>query len=742
MLANNMLPTLLLTLFAFSSSTTALPTASSSRQGAAVFEPLYFQAAPAVGPSRSIERLRLRRAAVVAATVKNPKRSLVVAPITSNPKLSKRSIVTPVNLVVQNPKTKRSSVVNPKTKRDSVVVVERSILFNPKQGVYERDLISALGGTILTVDGTMLSGALGRVEIIPNPKSPTFGHPVTVSVVSGPSPTSTVVPLSTSVVVLSTMTVMHTTTTVMPTTTMVIATPSATTATSTAVIRVPSPTATTATWPKGGSMIAAAYFPDWTADILPPDAVDFNLFDLIDFAFAIPTANFDVRFTQDNSGTLLHQLVALAHANNTKVLISVGGWTGSNLFSAAVASPSSRATFVANIVKMVNTYGVDGIDIDWEYPGTSGNPGNGQSPNDTANFLIFLNLLRQSLAPDARISACVTQGAFIGADGSPLADVSAFAAVLDNILVMNYDVWGASSTPGPNAPLSNACPDSNQPNANQASGIAAWTAAGMPADKILMGIPSYGYISSSTATTLVHKRSIGGTSNRERAALARAENAKSHGRRSFEAGQVRLNRKRSLERAEKRAERKRNGDVLKKRGTIIVCPNNHSGLPCAGITGQAVDKINWNPLANFSRITNSTIGGNNNSTNGTGGIFVPNGGTGIGKLGTGDLSTISGNQIEFYQMLSHGVIAKQGDNYVGVNGYVRVWDTCSSTPFLYNTARKVVITYDDPISMALKGALAQQKGIAGLNMWDMSGDSVDWALTRAFRGSMGLSTAL
>lgn len=44
--------------------------------------------------------------------------------------------------------------------------------------------------------------------------------------------------------------------------------------------------------------------------------------------------------------------------------------------------------------------------------------------------------------PNKRLSTCTTQQAYIGANGSPLTDVSAFAKVLDNILVMNYDVWG------------------------------------------------------------------------------------------------------------------------------------------------------------------------------------------------------------------------------------------------------------------------------------------------------------
>lgn len=84
-------------------------------------------------------------------------------------------------------------------------------------------------------------------------------------------------------------------------------------------------------------------------------------------------------------------------------------------------------------------------------------------------------------------------------------------------------------------------------------------------------------------------------------------------------------------------------------------------------------------------------------------------------------------------------------------------------PYLYDTSRKVVITYDDPGSLALKGELAVQNGIAGIGMvrlrcsfvlcasllwvtdstltsqWDISGDTADFQLTRAWRAGLGLS---
>lgn len=169
----------------------------------------------------------------------------------------------------------------------------------------------------------------------------------------------------------------------------------------------------------------------------------------------------------------------------------------------------------------------------------------------------------------------------------------------------------------------------------------------MQASKILMGVPAYGYISSSSATTLVHKRSN-----------AVASTTSVH-RRWFEDGNKRL--------AKRKAHEKRAAQ-LAKRQTVIFCPGNHSGQPCAGITNQSIKAIPWSPIGNGSTGTNGTS---------SGGVFVP--GAGVGKLGNGDLSQISGNQIEWYQMLSYAVIVKKGSKYVGTNGYTRAWDACSST---------------------------------------------------------------
>ncbi|KAJ7228536.1 glycoside hydrolase [Mycena pura] len=247
--------------------------------------------------------------------------------------------------------------------------------------------------------------------------------------------------------------------------------------------------------------LVMGYYSDWEASSLPPEKVDFTRFDWIDYAFAIPK---NLSLTWDDpemSPQFLQRLVDAAHRKGARVKLSIGGWSGSQQFSSAV-SPENRTTFVANIVGAYNKYKVDGIDIDWEYPGHQGEGDNAVSPNDSANFLLFLQLLRSELTPQAKITAAVLPTPFFGPDGNPMNNMSDFATVLDWVTLMNYDVWGSSPNPGPNAPLSDACGNSSQPEASAKAGVRAWTAAGFPASKLVLGVPSYGYLSHSTATRL------------------------------------------------------------------------------------------------------------------------------------------------------------------------------------------------------------------------------------------------
>ncbi|KAJ7287158.1 glycoside hydrolase [Mycena rebaudengoi] len=251
------------------------------------------------------------------------------------------------------------------------------------------------------------------------------------------------------------------------------------------------------------TFIAAAYYPDWSVDSFPPEGLDYSKFDILFFAFAIPNSSSTLTWDA-GSQAILKRLVASARASGkgTKIVLSVGGWGGSVWFHQAAGTAATRATFVAALVNAVSTFGLDGIDIDWEYPNQAG-AGNPFGSADAANLLSLFTALRTSLGTSKIISAAVTDLPWHGSNGQPLTDMSAYAAQLTYVNLMNYDIFGSwSAAPGPNAPLGNLCGTSSQPQYSAHAAFNQWTAAKFPASKLLLGLPLYGYVLNSTKTVL------------------------------------------------------------------------------------------------------------------------------------------------------------------------------------------------------------------------------------------------
>lgn len=237
-------------------------------------------------------------------------------------------------------------------------------------------------------------------------------------------------------------------------------------------------------------VIATAWFPGWKSSF-NLDLIPWTSYSHLTFAFAV-TTNGAPYFSLDKiDQTLLTNFLARARKEHVGGFISIGGWTGSQYFSTNV-QPGNQDGFVQAVVAMVKQYQLDGVDFDWEYPNHQGIGCNVISPDDSNNFLSFLVKLRAAVGPNVKLSAAVGITPFVGQDGSPMADVSKFGTVLDQLAIMNYDVWGSwSSTVGPNAPLSDSCAPQQAGSAESA--VKAWTGANFPANKILLGVPAYGH---------------------------------------------------------------------------------------------------------------------------------------------------------------------------------------------------------------------------------------------------------
>lgn len=212
------------------------------------------------------------------------------------------------------------------------------------------------------------------------------------------------------------------------------------------------------------------YLPTWKGSF--PASI--NNFDVrkvthICIAFANPDAAGNL-IVADNGQAGVATVVNAAHAKGTKVMISIGGWvcpisTYSDLLR------TKKAAFVASILKYVADNNLDGVDVDLE-----GNVVDGSNVS-AAEYQAFVVALGDGLhSAGKEISAAL-------ANWFSQYITSTAMNKFDFINLMAYDLAIApQNAAGPHSPMSWA-----QENFNH------WRNKGMPANKLVLGVPFYGY---------------------------------------------------------------------------------------------------------------------------------------------------------------------------------------------------------------------------------------------------------
>ncbi|KIJ18459.1 chitinase [Paxillus involutus ATCC 200175] len=242
--------------------------------------------------------------------------------------------------------------------------------------------------------------------------------------------------------------------------------------------------------------VAAAWYTGWRAlDGLPLSDVSWDRYNTLIYAVAVTTPSVHNLSLEASEPSVLPQFVSEAHKHGVAAHVAIGGWTGSRWFSSNVATAENRTAFVKTVTNFAKQYGIDGIDFDWEYPNAPGIGCNLISADDTKNYLSFLQELRKDpVGIKLTISAATSVLPFVDAAGKHSTDVTGFAKVLDYISIMNYDVFGSwSAAVGSNAPLNDTCASPDHQVGSAVSAVKAWTAAGMPLNKIVLGVPTYGH---------------------------------------------------------------------------------------------------------------------------------------------------------------------------------------------------------------------------------------------------------
>lgn len=196
----------------------------------------------------------------------------------------------------------------------------------------------------------------------------------------------------------------------------------------------------------------------------------------------------------ENDGEALKKLNQLKQVNkDLKILISVGGWGWSKNFSDAVLTENSRQIFANSAINFMLKHHIDGIDLDWEYPGQIGD-NNRFRPEDKENFTAILKLLKKKLDSVATGNSKYLLTIATGANQQYLDHTNMKDAhqYLDFINIMTYDYYtGGSKRAGHHANLFKSEFD-NDKGRSSAKAVEEHIKAGIPVHKIVLGVPFYG----------------------------------------------------------------------------------------------------------------------------------------------------------------------------------------------------------------------------------------------------------
>ena len=224
------------------------------------------------------------------------------------------------------------------------------------------------------------------------------------------------------------------------------------------------------------------YLPSYRSVTSIPD-VKFRMTNVVVYAFyAVNTAG-----TLSAPSSPASTLVAVrdkARANNAKVLLGINDGAAGN-FKNMAATAAGRNNFIKDVMNVVRTNNLDGVDIDWEFPSTS--------DGTDATFTLLMKELSDSLHRDGRyyLSAAITAGKYAG--GIRDAIRGEIFPYVDFFNIMAYDDFSTSVPYRHHSDytLATVC-------------LNYWlTTRGMPASKAVLGIPAYGRPSGITQSNTI-----------------------------------------------------------------------------------------------------------------------------------------------------------------------------------------------------------------------------------------------
>ncbi|MDB4924434.1 glycoside hydrolase family 18 protein [Mucilaginibacter sp.] len=199
------------------------------------------------------------------------------------------------------------------------------------------------------------------------------------------------------------------------------------------------------------------------------------------YAFATLESNRAVLKYPKTDALNLQRLAALKQLNpRIKLLLSVGGLGWSRNFSDMALTENGRQAFAQSCLKLVKQFRLDGIDIDWEFPGYPGGGGNIYRPEDKRNYTLLFKTLRQAL-PNYQLTTAVDGWAthFL-----PHSEMDQVAQYVDYVCLMTYN-FNSGGMAGGHFLYS---PPNWDPAGSVVGAVKAFLAAGVPKEKLVIGV--------------------------------------------------------------------------------------------------------------------------------------------------------------------------------------------------------------------------------------------------------------
>ncbi|OBT76329.1 hypothetical protein VF21_03328 [Pseudogymnoascus sp. 05NY08] len=236
------------------------------------------------------------------------------------------------------------------------------------------------------------------------------------------------------------------------------------------------------------------YYESWSntrlCEAISPQDLNLDGFTHVNFAFAFfDPSTFLITPMDANAASLYNQFTDLKGTySGLETWISVGGWsftdpgTTRTAFSDMSSSSTNRQAFIQGLMTFMDTYGFDGVDIDWEYPAADDRGG---VTADKANFVSLLKDMRTAFGTSYGLSVTLPTSYWY----LQHFDLEGMAKLVDWFNLMSYDLhgtWDAQSI----YVGSYIAPHTNITEID--AGLDLLWRAGVDSSKVTMGTAYYG----------------------------------------------------------------------------------------------------------------------------------------------------------------------------------------------------------------------------------------------------------